>query len=127
MSVGALARSWRDEAGRLRERYADERGAQLFELHAKELEEAITKDQNEVLGLAQAANESGYSADHLGRLLAKGSIPNAGRKNAPRVRRCDLPIRPGHTQPRVARTHPGIPNIGDIGRRAMRSRERRKG
>ena len=45
----------------------------------------------EVLSLSAACKESGYSRDHLARLIRQGTIPNAGRPNAPRVRRRDLP------------------------------------
>ncbi len=45
----------------------------------------------DLLTLTEAARESGYSADHLGRLVKAGAIPNSGRTNAPRIRRKDLP------------------------------------
>jgi len=53
----------------------------------------------EPVSLVDAAAESGYSADHLGRLVRAGTIPTAGLPNAPRIRRCDLPSRPGHGIP----------------------------
>lgn len=46
---------------------------------------------DEILSLAAASSESGYSKDHLARLIRQGTIANAGRPNAPRVRRRDLP------------------------------------
>src|SRR4051812_5177497 len=46
---------------------------------------------DEILSLAAASSESGYSRDHLARLIRQGTIANAGRPNAPRVRRRDLP------------------------------------
>jgi hypothetical protein len=46
---------------------------------------------DEILSLAAASSVSGYSRDHLARLIRQGTIPNAGRPNAPRVRRRDLP------------------------------------
>jgi hypothetical protein len=46
--------------------------------------------------MEEAARESGYSAEHLGRLIRTGRIPNAGRRSAPRVRRGDLPAKPAH-------------------------------
>ena len=49
---------------------------------------------DEILSLAAASSESGYSSDHIARLIRKGTIPNAGRPNAPRVRRGDLPRKP---------------------------------
>ena len=51
--------------------------------------------ENTALNLQQAARESGYSADHLGRLVRSGEIANAGRENAPKVLRKHLPRRPG--------------------------------
>jgi len=46
----------------------------------------------EPLSLAEAAKRSGYTADHIGRLVREGKVPNVGRKNAPRVRARDLPV-----------------------------------
>ena len=45
----------------------------------------------EPLSLAEAARLSGYTADHIGRVVREGKLPNVGRKNAPRVRARDLP------------------------------------
>ena len=46
----------------------------------------------ETLSLTQAAERTGYSANHIGRLVRQGRLPNAGRKNAPRVRLGDLTL-----------------------------------
>ena len=48
-------------------------------------------EDNDFLTLTEAASESGYSPDHLGRLVRGGVIRNAGRTNAPKIRRADLP------------------------------------
>lgn len=50
----------------------------------------------ELLTLSEAAEESGYSQDHLRRLIREGKLTNAGRHHAPLVRRADLPRKPGH-------------------------------
>lgn len=55
----------------------------------------------EVLSLAAASAESGYSREHLARMIRQGTIPNAGRPNAPSVRRRDLPRKAGSLQSRV--------------------------
>ena len=60
---------------------------------------------DESLNLKQAAAESGYSSDHLGRLVREGKIPNVGRPNAPKIRRQDLPRKPSslrHAGPEVS-------------------------
>lgn len=49
---------------------------------------------NTPLSLRQAAAESGYHEDSLGRLVRQGKIPNVGRLHAPKIRRRDLPKRP---------------------------------
>lgn len=89
-----LAQQWHDEAEFFRS-YGDEGRARACEKHAEELEERIREWRMELLTIEEAAAESGYSEDHLYDLVSKGTIPNAGRKGAPRIRRCDLPRKPG--------------------------------
>lgn len=60
-------------------------------------------EANELLNLQEAARESGYSADHLGRLVRDGRIRNAGRPNAPRVRRGELPRKASALRAQAAR------------------------
>jgi hypothetical protein len=53
---------------------------------------AVRDEQRERLySLAQAAEISGYSTEHLARLVRAGKIPNAGKKGSPRIRGADLP------------------------------------
>lgn len=91
----ALADEWRTTAKQLRE-YGAVGGAKACEKHAEELEQRIREWQMEPLPIKDAAQESGYSEDHLYDLVNDGTIPNAGKKGAPRIRRRDLPRRPGH-------------------------------
>lgn len=91
----ALAVHWKEEADALEQRYSDERAARMFRLHAAELEEAIRRTEDDTLTLTDAARESGYSADHLRHLVSEDKIRNAGTKGRPRIRRGDLPIKPG--------------------------------
>ncbi|HEY2375751.1 MAG TPA: hypothetical protein VGH98_07210, partial [Gemmatimonadaceae bacterium] len=62
-----------------------------------DLDQLERAEAEAVLSLEEASRASGYSADHLRHLVADGSIPNAGRKGAPRIRRADLPRRPAHS------------------------------
>ena len=54
---------------------------------AAELEATLRERDETTLSLTEAARESGYSADHLGRLVRDGKIPNTGRPGAPRIAR----------------------------------------
>jgi hypothetical protein len=45
------------------------------------------------VSLSEAARRSGYSPEHLGRLIREGKIFNAGRKGKPRIRVRDIPHR----------------------------------
>lgn len=47
-----------------------------------------------LLTIAEAAQLSGYSVDHLRRLISDRKLRNAGRKGAPRLLASELPKRP---------------------------------
>ena len=49
--------------------------------------------QRAPLTLEQAAQRSGYSRDHIGRLLRSGRLENVGSRGRPRVRASDLPVK----------------------------------
>src|SRR5688572_30518698 len=85
---------WRADAALFR-RYGDTRLAAVCELHADEIEASVRQAGDARLTLVEAARESGFSVDHLGRLLRSGKLANAGRKNAPRILRSDLPRKAG--------------------------------
>ncbi len=80
-----------------------------WELAAHELEADEQARDLEGLTLTEAAEESGYTRDHLSRLISDGVIPNAGKKRAPRISLRDLPRKPGHRR----RTRPGERNLAD--------------
>ena len=89
MGVTDLPAAWRERAKGL-VRYSQPAG-NAYEDAADELEKALRRQEDEVLNLTQAADESGYTADYLGRLVKAGEISNAGRPGAPKIRRGDLP------------------------------------
>ena len=89
-SVEGLPADWRERAKALR-RYGGETPAVAIERCADDLEATIRERDETTLSLVEAARESGYSRDHLGRLVRDGKIPNAGRPNAPRIARRHLP------------------------------------
>jgi hypothetical protein len=93
MTLFELRDRWLSEASHVRPYNAG--AAVAFETAARELEDAMRAMDGEVLTLAEAARESGYSVDHLRHLIASHQISNAGRKGSPRIARKDLPKRAG--------------------------------
>lgn len=89
----AVYKRWRAKAELFRQ-HGHEATARTYEVCSAELEAALSVEDDELLDLQAASRESGYSADHLGRLVRDRKIPNAGRRNAPKIRRRDLPRRP---------------------------------
>ena len=89
-SVETLPAAWRRQAKALR-RYGGETPAVALDSCAAELEATLIEKDEITFSLTEAARESGYSADHLGRLVRDGKIPNAGRPGAPRIVRSHLP------------------------------------
>jgi len=86
-----LVEKWRADATTLEEHGATAQ-ANVCKKHAVELDIALQEQGNEVLTLTQASRLSGYSVDHLRRRVADGTIPDAGRRNAPCIRRRDCPM-----------------------------------
>ena len=76
---------------------ADERAAAIWERAAEMVEESLRRSGLELLSLSQAAQESGYSRDHLRRLIDDGTIPDAsGEDGSKAILRMHLPRKPGH-------------------------------
>ena len=89
-SATTLSSRWRTRAKLFRD-HADESVARAYEACATELDDAFQEQDERLLDLQEAAQLSGYSADHLGRLVREGKIQNVGRTGAPRIRIKDLP------------------------------------
>jgi hypothetical protein len=98
MSPAELVVRWREDAEILARNRA-EHVAAVCRDHADALEMALRDAGGELLTLSQGARESGYSPDRLRHLIAEGTIPNAGRKGSPRIRRADLPRKPAGGAP----------------------------
>ena len=69
--VDGLSGIWRKQARTLRE-YGGETPAVAIESCAVQLEDALRESDEATLTLTDAAIESGYSTDHLGRLVRQG-------------------------------------------------------
>ena len=100
---------------------ADERAAAIWERAAAMVQESLRLFGLERLPLRQAALESGYTVDHLGRSIDEGKIPNASTAQGEKsILRMHLPRKPGHG---VARVHPAVPSSRLQAARAVAGRE----
>jgi hypothetical protein len=115
MLLAHLPDQWRTLAAQQR-RFGAEAQARILEYCADELWGLLRAAEDELLPLHRAAVESGYTADHLGRLIREGKLPNAGRKARPLIRRKDLPIKPA----RQLSAHADDPEVGYISDRLFR-------
>ena len=80
---------------------------------------ALAGDQDELLTLEEAKAASGYSVDHLARLVRQGTIPDLrlpGRRGRIYIRRRDLPVRPG-------RAHTGGADVHELASGPARGKE----
>lgn len=53
----------------------------------------------DAVSLKEASAIGGYSMDRLQHIVAAGEIDNIGRKGKPKIRRGDVPIKPGYLRP----------------------------
>lgn len=91
--IRPLVEEWRHDAGILR-KYGCEVVAHVLDTVAYQAQVSVVEGSEEKLTLKQASELSGYSMDHLSRLVRDGMIPNAGEHGAPRIKHVDLPRKP---------------------------------
>ena len=86
------------KAKEFREAFGDEPRARSLEWAAGRVEQALRDESDDLLTLAEAAEVSGYHPDSLARMVRDGQIRDLrppGSKGMIRIRRGDLPIKPG--------------------------------
>jgi len=86
----------RSKAAELRQAFAGEAPARALEWAAERFEEAIKCADEELLSLEEASRRSGYSSEHLARLVRTGRIPDGrppGSRGRIYIRASDLPTR----------------------------------
>ena len=93
-------------------------GAVLCDEILNVLETVLRGEEDQLPNLADAAARSGYSADHLGRMIREGKIRNLGLKGSPRVRAGDLPRRLGSVRARTGSYDP-VADAREIARRVV--------
>ncbi len=94
MKAAEFTAKWHGRLTILEQLDAQVDGAALCREVLQDFNGVLASETEDLLTLRQAAAVSGYSEDHLGRLVRDGAIPNAGRPRAPRIRSADLPRRP---------------------------------
>ena len=111
------------KAKELREAFGAEAQARSLEWAAMQVERALRDESDQLLTLAQAAQISGYHPDSLSRMVRDGQIPDlrpANSKGMIRIRRADLPIKPG-------RPHTPDADVRELASRLARGKEGRYG
>ncbi len=86
------------KAKEFREAFGAEPQARSLEWAALQVERALRDESEQLLTLAHAAELSGYHPDSLARMVREGLIPDLRPPNSKgmiRIRRGDLPIKPG--------------------------------
>ena len=88
----------RAKAKEFREVFGDDGRARTLEWAARKVEQALRDENDELLTLPEAAELSGYHPDSLARMVRDGQVPDLRppkSKGMIRIRRGDLPIKPG--------------------------------
>ncbi len=99
-----LVAKWSSQAEEMRRRQGFVSGAEIISEFLADFERVRSRDKEEALTLAEAAEASGYSAEHLARLVREGKLSSlrpSGSRGHLTFRRTDLPQKPssGHTAP----------------------------
>jgi hypothetical protein len=117
---------WRSRLADWRLVGAQVNGEKLAEMVLSDLSQMSERHEDAELTLTEASAEGGMSTRQLARLIRSGALENVGRKNAPRVRRRDIP--------RKATARSGIAKSGNtsalslqLARQAITSKARARG
>ena len=92
MAVGDIY----SKAKELREQFGDEARARALEWAAARFDSALRADPTQLLDLQEASLRSGYSEQHLARMVREGTIPDlrpTGSKGRILIQATDLPIK----------------------------------
>lgn len=94
MSLTGLVDRWRDDAVTFR-RWGQEAQAVAIERAADDLEAHLRNAAHDTVTLREAAALGGYRYDSLSEMVRDGRLENMGEKGKPRIRRMDVPVKPG--------------------------------
>jgi hypothetical protein len=99
MTRSELLDRWIERRDQLKRYGALVDGARLVDDLITDFEQLVREEDADLLSLSEAAAATGYSSDHLSRLIRTGKLENCGRAHRPRVRRGDLPRKPHALRP----------------------------
>jgi hypothetical protein len=91
--VGEMIARWEARRAELARLHAQVDGAAIADDVLRDL--AALEAAEAPVSLVEAALRTGYTADHLSRLVRDGALANHGRKGAPRVKLSECPTKPG--------------------------------
>ena len=92
--LAQLPQQFRGNARAARHLAGSEAAAHVWEVAADEVEQTLREAFLEPLTLDAAVSESGYTRNHLRRMLKNGTLTNAGNDANPRILRMHLPRKP---------------------------------
>lgn len=92
MTRDEMITKWKSRASLFADCHAQVDGETVAKQVLADLE-SMAEDEPAVT-LSEASKRSGYSADHLSRLIKDGRLTNYGRKHAPAVRLSECPKKP---------------------------------
>ncbi len=115
----ALLSRWSEEKARYQSVTALVRADRLIEAFLIDLSTLARSDDVKMLTLTRAAELSGYSRQHLSRLMKEGKLRNYGRARAPRVRPNELPRKPGHLPETTDPEHVSLTSRGQVVRSVL--------
>lgn len=116
-----LKAKWAAEASKMQQRDDFVRGARLCEEFLADLDGLEECVDEPLLSVREAAQLSGYSADHIGRLVRDGRIPDRrppGSKGRIAIRRADLPRKPSAQHTDIAGVHDLASRLSTRGKEA---------
>lgn len=106
--IAGILAELRAKACELRDVFGCEAPARALEWAAMKVEATVGNANQRLLTLREAAQLSGYSADHLARLVRQKRIPDlrpTGSRAHIRIRAADLPHKPSGTHTPGADVH----------------------
>ena len=116
---------WSGVAAGLKRYSSQVDGAALLAEVLSDVETLFRTEESEELTIGEAAEASGYSRDHISRLVRRGAIRNVAARHRPRIRRGDMPSKPNSLRSESSAAILPITSRRQIARSVVNSETRR--